>query len=65
MAEIQKMVLKMSRLFEDADESEKNTFTYKMPREKCAEENAMAVLELLGNPVNNTEEWPGSSLAAE
>ena len=61
VAEIQKMVVKMSKLFDDADESEKNTLTFKMTKEKCAEENAIEVLELLGNPVvNATEKWPCS-----
>merc|ERR1719402_1021688 len=56
VAEIQKMVIKMSKLFDSAQETENNTLTYKM-QDRCAKENAVAVLELLGNPVDNTDEW--------
>ena len=56
--EIQTILIKTSKMYKQAQIDEKNVIDYKMMIGTCAEEDAGSILELLGTPVDDPDQWP-------
>ena len=56
--EIQTILIKTSKMYKLPQKDEKNVIDYKMKNGTCAEEDAGRILELLGTPVDDPDQWP-------